>query len=32
MEGTDLRPGTLGLTLADGKAILKDLQVIILDR
>jgi transposase len=32
MERTDLKPATLGLTLAEGKAILKDIQEIVIQR
>jgi hypothetical protein len=32
MERTDLKPETLGLTLAEGKMILNDLQQIVVER
>jgi hypothetical protein len=32
LERTDLKPETLGLTLAEGKMILKDLQQIVVER
>ena len=32
VERTDLKPETLGLTLAEGKMILKDLQQIVVER
>jgi hypothetical protein len=31
LERTDLKPETLGLTLAEGKMILKDLQQIVVE-
>jgi hypothetical protein len=32
LQRTDLKPETLGLTLAEGKMILKDLQQIVVER